>query len=193
MGATYRDAASKIKKYEVHSIKEQPRLTKNWSEVNTVSYFLEKNSDYIVDGDYVVDPKNNSMVAYTNYYTENLVVPSSIAGVNIEEIDYQAFIGHYNLKNVTLTEGLKRINADAFSHCYNLESVTIPSTVESINASAFYGVDTVYFAYHTPEQLNSLNDANNYYKGNEIFGARRAVYGTGENQIIIEDKNLTKL
>ena len=150
MGATYRDAASKIKKYEVHSIKEQPRLTKNWSEVNTVSYFLEKNSDYIADGDYVVDPKNNSMVAYTNYYTENLVVPSSIAGVNIEEIGYSAFWSMFNLKSITFSEGLKKIGL-SFIGCYNLESITVPSTVEEIAPSAFYGVDTVYFPYHTPE------------------------------------------
>lgn len=191
MGVTYRDAVSKKQPRKIPSIEEQQKQLKKFSEEYTVSYFLAGNSDYIADGDYVVDPKNNSMVAYTNYYTKNLVVPSSIAGVNIEEIGYSAFWSMFNLKSVTFSEGLKKIGL-SFIGCYNLESVTVPSTVEEIVPSAFSYVDTVYFPYHTPEQLNSLDAVNNYDKGNEIFGAKRAIYGTGENQIIIEDKQLIK-
>ena len=150
MGATYRDAASKEQPKEIQSIEEQQKQLKKFSEERTVSYFLAGNSDYIADGDYVIDPKNNSMVAYTNYYTENLVVPSSIAGVNIEEIGYSAFWSMFNLKSITFSEGLKKIGL-SFIGCYNLESITVPSTVEEIAQSAFSYVDTVYFPYHTPE------------------------------------------
>ncbi len=189
MGATYIDAKSNIEEYEIPSAEKQKDITKAKIEIDTVEKLLEYGD--ALDGNFIIDIKNKSITGYAGHYDENVVIPSALAGVNIEEIGYQAFISYYNLKSVTLPEGLKRINSGAFYKCYNLENVTIPSTVEYINESSFYGVDTVYLPYHTPDQLNSRDFK--YGSGNEIFGARRAIYGTGENQIIIEDKNITRL
>lgn len=196
MGATYRDAVSKIKKYEVPSVEQQQKTTELFSKDYTVDYWLQyysaRGEQCLAEGNFIVNPKEKVLVTYVGWYDENVVVPSTIAGVNIETIDYEAFSKMYNLKNIVLPEGVKTIKY-AFGLCSNLESITVPSTVEKIDPKAFSYVDTVYFPYHTPEQLNSLYNVNDYNGGNEIFGARRAVYGTGENQVIIEDKNLTKL
>ena len=43
------------------------------------------------------------------------------------------------LRNVTMNEGLQRIEDRTFQDCESLESITIPCTVTSIGGGAFQG------------------------------------------------------
>ena len=192
LGVTYKTAKSKEEPFNIPSIEEQQETINKLNKKHTISYLLSRGASgkRVADGEFVVEVESKVIDGYAGLFNENVVIPSTLAGVNIERIGERAFAAHYNLKSVTLPEGLKVIENKAFEECYNLESVTIPSTVEEIHLGAFYGVDTIYLPYHTPEQLNGIKYTQ--YETNEIFGAKRAVYGTGDNQIIIEDKNLTE-
>lgn len=92
--------------------------------------------------------------------SENINLPSKIAGVNVVQIDEGAFQGSENLRdvyipgtietiarfafngcnnltNVTLDEGVKRISSQSFTNCNNLQAVMIPDSVNEISPDAF--------------------------------------------------------
>lgn len=92
--------------------------------------------------------------------SENVTLPSEIAGLSVIQIDDGAFQGSetlrdvyvpgsveninrfafngcMNLTNVTLDEGVKRISSRAFANCENLQAVMIPDSVEEISPDAF--------------------------------------------------------
>ena len=91
---------------------------------------------------------------------EKISEPSSIAGIDIVQIDEAAFQGNEaptdaqipgtvktvgrfafngcrNLGTVSLGEGVSRIEAQAFSGCISLQAVNTPSTLTEIDPEAF--------------------------------------------------------
>ncbi|MBQ9766205.1 MAG: leucine-rich repeat protein [Lachnospiraceae bacterium] len=63
---------------------------------------------------------------------ESIVIPSTVEVV-------AGFSGCSNLKEVTLAEGVKRIEECAFEGCNSLEKIVIPESMESIMLWAFLG------------------------------------------------------
>ncbi|HCT91634.1 MAG TPA: hypothetical protein DF613_09705 [Lachnospiraceae bacterium] len=111
---------------------------------------------------YRVSTKHGALIIekYTGTDTE-IVIPSSIAGKKVQELDDYAFnecngltsvtlpdtvdtIGKYafnlcsSLKHVNIPSGVRTIQEGTFINCENLESITIPDTVTSIGIDAFW-------------------------------------------------------
>lgn len=70
--------------------------------------------------------------AFENSSIESVKVPGSI-----KTIEYDAFQGCTNLKEVKLSDGLTRID-DSFRECSSLAEISIPNTVRSISEYAFW-------------------------------------------------------
>jgi|GEM_PF-1262752 len=79
-----------------------------------------------------------------------VVIPDTIEGKAVENIDVEAFKDCTELTSVTFPEGLARIGAGAFSGCTSLTSVTLPESVIKLGASAFWGCTAL-----TTAELNS--------------------------------------
>lgn len=69
---------------------------------------------------------------------EAVQIPSSV-----KTICKSAFAESYELKNVSLSEGLEYINESAFNSCRALKSIDIPSSVVYIGNEAFAGCDNL--------------------------------------------------
>lgn len=70
------------------------------------------------------------MCAYTNI--EEIIIPK-----NVVEINSSAFYSCKNLKNVTLQEGINKIQAYAFWNCEKLVNIEFPDSLSYINHYAF--------------------------------------------------------
>ena len=68
-----------------------------------------------------------------------LVIPASIVGLSVSDIDDYAFYGCKGLESVAIPSSVTSIGAWAFRGCSGLMSVTIPSSVTGIAAAAFSG------------------------------------------------------
>ena len=108
--------------------------------------------DFEVDGIYykhldnsaktvAVTYKGNSYSEYSNEYTGNATIPSSITynGItySVTSIDYGAFSNCTSLTEITIPNSITSIGSRAFRSCTGLTSVTIPSSVTSIGDYAF--------------------------------------------------------
>lgn len=86
---------------------------------------------------------------------ENYIVPSGV-----EVIDADAFTGHEYLKNVVISEGVRKIYQYAFACSHNIEKIYLPSTLEMVSLKVFnfFGTDNLQVFYGgTPEQWQKLN------------------------------------
>ncbi len=61
-----------------------------------------------------------------------IVLPETVKAINP-----RTFLGHVNLENIFLNEGLEQIYEYAFGNCPNLASLRLPSTIKLIHANAF--------------------------------------------------------
>lgn len=124
----------------------------------------------------------------------DLVIPSTVGGVEVDTIHNGAFKDSPYLETVVI-EGAKKIYPYAFYNCPNLTKVTlpeglehisghvfentgltvleIPSTVTEIQNDAFKGIDVVYFPYHKEGDIPQYTR----YGGSINWGAASVVYG----------------
>ena len=99
---------------------------------SAVTYYKYGNFTYVILSD--------GTVKITNYYNKlktavNVVVPSSIGGRTVTEIESSAFWGE-RIAAVTISEGVKTIGSSAFRNS-TATSISIPSTCTNINVNAF--------------------------------------------------------
>lgn len=86
---------------------------------------------YIMNADGTI-----SISGYTGSATD-LEVPGTIDGYVVTAIGDHAFEANWDIKSITLPEGLTTIGESAFSDCGNLTAVSIPETVGTIRRGAF--------------------------------------------------------
>ena len=60
----------------------------------------------------------------------------------VEAIEYAAFTGCSNLKNINLGNSLKQIGGKIFGSKY-IKTIEIPSSIEEINSGAFTGCSAI--------------------------------------------------
>ncbi len=70
-------------------------------------------------------------------YCGDVVIPDTIDGYPVTEIDYSAFSGRDNIESVTIPDSVVVIGGSSFSNCSNLKKVVIGSGVREIGDSAF--------------------------------------------------------
>ncbi len=66
--------------------------------------------------------------------TEKIIIPQN---GKLEHIASAAFYGCYDLKEISLSQNLKRIDGNAFCSCTSLKSLTIPASVEILGLTPF--------------------------------------------------------
>jgi hypothetical protein len=88
------------------------------------------------DGYYVV-------VAPGSTDVEKVVVPSTHKGKPVKKIADDAFSSCYDLKEVTLPDGITSIGSNAFQSCFDLEKINFPDTLIEIGDHAFFGCDAI--------------------------------------------------
>ena len=148
--------------------------------------------------------------------SENVTLPSKIAGLNVIQIDDGAFqgseyirdvhvpgsvenIGRFafngcmNLTNVTLDEGVKRISSQAFANCNNLQAVMIPDSLSEIAPDAFMNsserlvlIGSMNNKAHELAEKNNLNYAHIDTKENDS-GITVTKYETSKDIASIPD------
>ncbi|MDE6664995.1 MAG: leucine-rich repeat protein [Ruminococcus sp.] len=86
---------------------------------------------------YTVNSSQNAVITDCFSYEENIIIPSSLGGYRVTEINEKAFFGKITLTSVTLPEGITHIGDNAFSGCLSLESIKIPETVTHLGNGCF--------------------------------------------------------
>lgn len=95
------------------------------------------------------------VTGYDGTVPENLVIPSKIEGLPVEEIGYDAFYNCEELKSVVIPDSVKYIESSAFSECSNLISVTLSKNLEYIGSDAFYNSGLT--SITVPDSVTSIN------------------------------------
>ena len=85
---------------------------------------------------YTEDNGKAVITGYTGSDT-NLVIPATLNGLKVEEIEDNAFYQNHNITSVTIENGIEEIGDKAFYNCTGLTQVTIPDSVTDIGDSAF--------------------------------------------------------
>lgn len=84
---------------------------------------------------------DEAIITGYNGADSNIVIPSEIDGHKVVSIKYHAFDGTRtngnSLVNVTISEGITKIESFAFMACKNLETVTLPNSISTIEMQAF--------------------------------------------------------
>ncbi len=78
------------------------------------------------------------LIEYTGN-EEHVVVPATIKGHAVEEIDINVFRGNTTIKSVELPDTVIWIDNSAFEDCTALESVKLPETISTIGEEMFSG------------------------------------------------------
>lgn len=153
---------------------------------------LQNSNDILQFIDYSVNDKKVSIIACDQSFKGELVIPETIDGYPVTEINGWAFsackditsvkmpnsivdIGQNafeycdNLSTVELSENLLEIRYRTFYCCYALSSIEIPDSVMIVGSSAFYG---------TAIYNNDSNwDENVLYVNNHLIATRGSISG----------------
>lgn len=83
--------------------------------------------------------QENGAITVTGYSggDTEVAVPEKIEGLYVKVIGANAFADDYNIRAVTLPEGVETIGSGAFARCYNLNEINLPAGVASIGTDAF--------------------------------------------------------
>ena len=150
------DADTKIKELEaqISALMQNQQLTESESqrEINALKAELEElkskkeeNTSDSTDTESDTSQSNpfrytlsNGVATITAILSmeENIVIPSVIDGYRVYAIGSEAFSSS-NVKSITITSGIEKLDWFAFKNCPSLSSVTIPDSVSSIGYGAF--------------------------------------------------------
>lgn len=149
--------------------------------------------DFIEDGNYyhVTSPTTVSACAkavnpftYTFFYRDDYytltdaIIPATVTHddvtYQVTEIGQDAFGGCYNLKTVTLPEGIQKIGFGAFYDDRELESINFPNTLTEIDGYAFiYNLSLT--EINIPNSVKTIGDVAFY----QCYGLETITLGSG--------------
>ena len=95
------------------------------------------------DFTYTLDSSGSATITAYKGSESNLTIPSTIDGHNVITIGSHAFdesrnsTNGHTIKNVVISEGIKRIELLAFAKCTNLETVKLPESLTFIDMQTF--------------------------------------------------------
>lgn len=85
---------------------------------------------------YTEDDGKAIITGYKGSETD-LVIPATLNGLKVEEIEENAFYQNHNITSVTIENGVEEIGDKAFYNCTNLAKVTLADSIREIGDSAF--------------------------------------------------------
>ena len=117
------------------------------------------------------------------YELDEVVVPSTVNGIQIKAIADEAFMNCDLIKSITIHDGIEVIGKSAFEDCDNLQKVVLPATLVSIEDRAFASAFSVN-ELTIPESVTHIGEGvfggcayilekvnNVFYVGNWAFSA----------------------
>ncbi len=148
-----------------------------------------------------VDEAYGIITAYNGEDTE-VVIPETINGIKITEIDSSAFAGT-GITSVRIPNGVTRVDGNAFASCTSLKTVIIPSSITTIRTTAFTGctsIETVYCykgtkadnsnLYPSSAKITYIGNVNNDSKVDETDAALILKSVNGTEDISSVDKTV---
>ena len=93
-------------------------------------------------GDFIYETLEDGTVNILEYKGngETVNIPESIDGHKVTSINTQAFVLHFEIKTVTLPDGITSIADRAFAYLSRLSSINLPESLKFIDDTAFEGV-----------------------------------------------------
>ena len=117
---------------------------------------------YTVQGEVAVTYKGDNVVSYSNEYTGEINIPSSVTyngnTYSVTSIGKEAFYYCADLIKITMPNGITNIGEYAFYRCRDLTNITIPNGVTSIENYAFCGCDGL-ISVTIPNSLISIGNS----------------------------------
>ena len=104
--------------------------------------------------------RGNSYNDYSDEYSGNVVIPSSVTYGNtyaVTSIGNEAFRNCSVLTSISIPNSVTSIGKSAFENCSDLTSITIPNSVTSIGDSAFYDCSGL-TSITIPNSVTSIGD-----------------------------------
>ena len=95
------------------------------AQVDENTFYFKKNYD------------NCYTIVGADYGTANVVIPGYINGVQVTEIGQASLWNHNDIENVTISEGVKKIQGKSFLGCENLKTINLPDSLERVDGFAF--------------------------------------------------------
>ena len=89
---------------------------------------------------FVFDQDTNTITSYsqdTDHAPKDVVIPSTINGVEVKNIGAGAFKARVDITSVVIPDTVTTIDGSAFDGCTNLRSVKLGNGVTSISGYAF--------------------------------------------------------
>lgn len=114
---------------------------------NGFSYYIINSNELMVT-EYSGDSKNITIPETYNSYSITSIGPNAFSDSDIEtvtmsdsvtEIQSYAFSSCKNLRSVTLSNNLKKLDTSVFFLCTSLEKIDIPESVEDLGIYTFQG------------------------------------------------------
>ncbi len=114
--------------------------------------------EVVIDGITYSVNGNTADVSKCDPTVTNAVILSTVNGIPVTYIGYEAFKNCTSLTSVTIPDSVKTIGDSAFSGCTSLTAITIPDNVKTIVEHAFHGCTSL-TAITIPEGCVIYNDA----------------------------------
>ena len=113
-----------------------------WSEYTRFSLPKTTPLGYVVaDQDGLIYQKVANDTMNENWIKVNFEIPETIAGLNVTEIDGEAFLDNTVITSVVLPTTLEKIGDGAFRNCDGLTSVFLPPSLTSFGNGTFADCD----------------------------------------------------
>ena len=132
---------------------------------------------------YILDNNGNAVVTGYSGIETALVIPDTLGGASVTEIDYAAFKSRTDLTSLVLPSGLKVIGNNAFEYCTGLSgSLVIPDRVVTIGDYAFRGCQSLSGNLSIPDSVVTVGShafATTRFKGTLILGSSLTTIGDG--------------
>lgn len=96
------------------------------------------------ESSFIFDLSTGTVTGFTGS-ERDIVIPSSIGGVEVKVIGEKAFYSCKGIKSVVIPTVVTKIAISAFAYSTNMTNVNIPNTVKIIAGSAFYGCSEITF------------------------------------------------
>ena len=109
------------------------------------------------DESYFTINSDGTLMKYTGTAT-NVVIPSTINGINVTSIGYPAFRNNSSIKSIVIPKGVTYIGGNAFYNCVSLTSVEIPEGITKIEFYTFRNCKSL-TSIKIPQGVLSINDS----------------------------------